>query len=165
MDAIDARNMQSNLAVNKYLHTVTSRQISSTCNYDTRNHEYKKKSHGISIFFNVYFFFCWNLDAPYRTVPKGTVFMYRCRDRCRCLSLVTTITKGSQSMMPIELVTTDDSAREAKKYTRQISTYKNCVSFKNLINMKILDKTVHWTASHFVFLVTRRKLLHSKLLD
>jgi len=30
MGAMDARNMYSNLAVNKYLHTVASRWISST---------------------------------------------------------------------------------------------------------------------------------------
>ena len=30
LGAMDARNMQSNLAINKYLHTVASRQISST---------------------------------------------------------------------------------------------------------------------------------------
>ena len=36
MGAIDARNMQSNLAVNKYLHTVASFWISSTLHSDTR---------------------------------------------------------------------------------------------------------------------------------
>jgi len=41
MGAMDARNMYSNLAVNKYLHTVASCWISSTLNYDARNHEYK----------------------------------------------------------------------------------------------------------------------------
>jgi hypothetical protein len=41
MGAMDARNMYSNLAVNKYLHAVASRRISSTSNYDARNHEYK----------------------------------------------------------------------------------------------------------------------------
>jgi len=94
------------------------------------------------------------MDALYRSVPKGMVFMYRCRDRRHCFGRVTTITKGSQSMMPIKLVITDDSVREAKKYTRQTSNNKNCMSFKNLINMKILDKSVHWTVSQFVFLVT-----------
>ena len=39
---MDARNMQSNLAVNKYLHTVASCWISSTQNYDARNSKYKK---------------------------------------------------------------------------------------------------------------------------
>ena len=37
--AMNARNMQSNLAVNKYLHTVASCRISSTQNYDARNHK------------------------------------------------------------------------------------------------------------------------------
>jgi len=32
MGVMDARNIQSNLAVNKYLHTVSSRWISSTQN-------------------------------------------------------------------------------------------------------------------------------------
>ena len=41
MGAMDARNMQSNLAVNKYLRTVASRWFSSTQSYDARNHEYK----------------------------------------------------------------------------------------------------------------------------
>ena len=34
--------MYSNLAVNKYLHTVASCWISSTYNYDARNHEHKE---------------------------------------------------------------------------------------------------------------------------
>jgi len=42
MGAMDGRNMYSNLAVSKYLHTVASRWISSTQNYDARNHEYKE---------------------------------------------------------------------------------------------------------------------------
>jgi len=37
MGAMDARNMYSNLAVNKYLYAVASRWISSTYNYDDRN--------------------------------------------------------------------------------------------------------------------------------
>jgi len=41
MGAMDARIMYSNLEVNKYLHTVAPRWISSTLNYDARNHEYK----------------------------------------------------------------------------------------------------------------------------
>ena len=41
MGAMDARNMYSILAVNKYLHTVASCWIPSTYNYDARNHEYK----------------------------------------------------------------------------------------------------------------------------
>jgi len=34
MGAMDARNMYSNLAVNKYLHTFASSWISSTSNFD-----------------------------------------------------------------------------------------------------------------------------------
>ena len=41
MGAMDARNMWSNLAVNKYLHTVASCWVSSTKNYEERNYEYK----------------------------------------------------------------------------------------------------------------------------
>ena len=41
MGAVDARNMQSDFAVNKYLHTVASCWISLTQSYDERNHEYK----------------------------------------------------------------------------------------------------------------------------
>ena len=41
MGAMDARNMQSKLAVNKYLHTVASCWILSIKNHDARNHEYK----------------------------------------------------------------------------------------------------------------------------
>jgi len=44
MGAMDARNMYSNLAVNKYLYTVASRWISSTKNYDARNYKYEIKS-------------------------------------------------------------------------------------------------------------------------
>ena len=42
MGATDARNMQSNFAVNKHLHTVASRWILLTYCYDARNHELKK---------------------------------------------------------------------------------------------------------------------------
>ena len=42
MGAMDARNMQSNLAVNKYLHTVASCWISSTQNYDARNYRHRR---------------------------------------------------------------------------------------------------------------------------
>ena len=41
MGAIDARNMQSKLAVNKYLHTVASCWILLILNHDAWNHEYK----------------------------------------------------------------------------------------------------------------------------
>jgi len=41
MGAMDARHMYSNLAVNKYMHTVASCWISSTYNYDARNYKYK----------------------------------------------------------------------------------------------------------------------------
>ena len=40
MGTMDTWNIQSNLAVNKYLHTVASQWISSTQNYDAWNHEY-----------------------------------------------------------------------------------------------------------------------------
>jgi len=41
MGAMDTRNTESNLAVNKYLHTVASCWILSIQSYDARNHEYK----------------------------------------------------------------------------------------------------------------------------
>ena len=41
MGAMDTRNIYSNLAVNKYLHTVASCWISSTYNYGARNYKYK----------------------------------------------------------------------------------------------------------------------------
>jgi len=41
MGAMDARNMYSNLAVNKYLHTGASCWISLTYNNDARNYKYK----------------------------------------------------------------------------------------------------------------------------
>ena len=53
MGALDTRNILSNLAVNKYLHTVASCWISSTQNYDARKYKFKKM--GINYFFIVYF--------------------------------------------------------------------------------------------------------------
>ena len=47
-----ARNMQSNVAVNKDLHIAASRWISSTQNYDARNHDYKIDQ--ISIYSSIY---------------------------------------------------------------------------------------------------------------
>ena len=38
----DTRNMYSDFAVNKYLHTVASVGFLFTLNYDARNHEFKK---------------------------------------------------------------------------------------------------------------------------
>ena len=43
MGAIDTRNMYSNFAVNKHLHTIASRWILLIWSYDARNHEYKIK--------------------------------------------------------------------------------------------------------------------------
>ena len=48
MGAMDTRNMWSNFAVNKYLHTVASRWILLIKSYDASNHEYKKKLRGLS---------------------------------------------------------------------------------------------------------------------
>jgi hypothetical protein len=39
--AMDTRNMWSDFAVNKYLHTVASCWILLTCSYGAQNHEYK----------------------------------------------------------------------------------------------------------------------------
>ena len=39
----DTRNIYSDFAVNKYLHTVASGWVLLTLNYDARNHELKKK--------------------------------------------------------------------------------------------------------------------------
>ena len=54
MGAMDTRNMYSNLAVNKYLHAVAFRWISSTYNYDAWNHEYKTMDKDCNYFNKVF---------------------------------------------------------------------------------------------------------------
>ena len=70
MGVMDARNMYSNLAVNKCLHTAASRWSSSTHNYDARNHEYKNLFAVFSITFGhtVLTALVTALEEPFGTV-------------------------------------------------------------------------------------------------
>ena len=71
MGAMDARNMYSNLAVNKYLQTVASRWISSTQNYDARKHEYIKNEVLFLYLFNV---LIHSLPVPVAARSKAYVY-------------------------------------------------------------------------------------------
>ena len=76
MGAIDTRNMSSNFAVNKNLHTVAACWILLIQSYDARNHEYQ---------------ICSMIPTIYRThnkpkVNEGPVCRYICRSKSNLLS-------------------------------------------------------------------------------
>ena len=78
MGAMDARNMYSNLAVNKYLHTFASSWISSTSNFDhgTTNIKFPGNKFRPELFWNFGMPCCTINVNIYRVIPFHSTIKY-----------------------------------------------------------------------------------------